>query len=34
MQLIGRPWDEAGLLNLAQSLESAAGFTAKPSRWW
>jgi len=34
MQLIGRPWDEGGLLNLAQSLESAAGFTAKPSRWW
>ncbi len=34
MQLIGRPWDEGNLLNLAQSLESAAGFTAKPSRWW
>ncbi|MBP6677833.1 MAG: Asp-tRNA(Asn)/Glu-tRNA(Gln) amidotransferase subunit GatA [Paracoccus sp.] len=34
MQLIGRPWDEGGLLNLAQTLESAAGFTAKPSRWW
>lgn len=34
MQLIGRPWDEGNLLNLAQGLESAAGFTAKPSRWW
>ena len=34
MQLIGRPWDEGGLLNLAQTLESAAGFTAKPARWW
>ncbi|WP_374636872.1 Asp-tRNA(Asn)/Glu-tRNA(Gln) amidotransferase subunit GatA [Paracoccus sp. (in: a-proteobacteria)] len=34
MQLIGRPWDEGGLLNLAQTLESAAGFQAKPSRWW
>jgi len=34
MQLIGRPWDEGNLLNLAQALESAAGFTAKPSRWW
>ncbi|WP_323716016.1 Asp-tRNA(Asn)/Glu-tRNA(Gln) amidotransferase subunit GatA [Paracoccus aminovorans] len=34
MQLIGRPWDEGNLLNLAQSLESAAGFAAKPSRWW
>ncbi|MTH34838.1 Asp-tRNA(Asn)/Glu-tRNA(Gln) amidotransferase subunit GatA [Paracoccus limosus] len=34
MQLIGRPWDEGGLLNLAQAVESAAGFTQKPSRWW
>ena len=34
MQLIGRPWNEGGLLNLAHSLESAAGFTAKPARWW
>ncbi len=34
MQLIGRPWDEGGLLNLAQSLESAAGFNGKPTRWW
>ena len=34
MQLIGRPWDEGGLLNLAQSLETAAGFAAKPARWW
>ena len=34
MQLIGRPWDEAGLLNLAHSLESAAGFSHKPTRWW
>ncbi|UXU75268.1 MULTISPECIES: Asp-tRNA(Asn)/Glu-tRNA(Gln) amidotransferase subunit GatA [unclassified Paracoccus (in: a-proteobacteria)] len=34
MQLIGRPWDEGGLLNLAQVLETAAGFDAKPPRWW
>ncbi len=34
MQLIGRPWDEGSLLNLAQSLENAAGFVAKPARWW
>ena len=34
MQLIGRPWDEGGLLNFAQVLESAAGFVAKPGRWW
>ena len=34
MQLIGRPWEEGALLNLAQAVESAAGFDAKPSRWW
>lgn len=34
MQLIGRPWAEGDLLNLAQSLEDAAGFVAKPARWW
>ena len=34
MQLIGRPWDEPGLLNLALVLESAAGFRARPARWW
>ena len=34
LQLIGRPWDEAGLLNHAHALERAAGFTAQPERWW
>ncbi|WP_312531841.1 amidase family protein, partial [Paracoccus sp. (in: a-proteobacteria)] len=34
MQLIGRPWAEGELLNLAQTLENAAGFVAKPDRWW
>ena len=34
LQLIGRPWDEAGLLNLAHVLEGAAGFVSKPARWW
>ncbi|SEH59406.1 Asp-tRNA(Asn)/Glu-tRNA(Gln) amidotransferase subunit GatA [Paracoccus alkenifer] len=34
LQLIGRPWDEAGLLNHASVLERAAGFVAKPDRWW
>jgi len=34
LQLIGRPWDEAGLLNHAYVLEKAAGFVAKPSKWW
>jgi aspartyl-tRNA(Asn)/glutamyl-tRNA(Gln) amidotransferase subunit A len=34
LQLIGRPWEEADLLNVAYSLERAAGFVAKPTQWW
>jgi aspartyl-tRNA(Asn)/glutamyl-tRNA(Gln) amidotransferase subunit A len=34
LQLIGRPWDEAGLCNHALVLERAAGFAARPDRWW
>ena len=34
LQLIGRPWEEGDLLNIAYSLESAAGFVAKPTKWW
>ena len=34
LQLIGRPWEEGDLLNVARSLEIAAGFVAKPAKWW
>jgi aspartyl-tRNA(Asn)/glutamyl-tRNA(Gln) amidotransferase subunit A len=34
LQLIGRPWEEAELLNTAYALERAAGFVAKPAKWW
>ncbi|MBK0329137.1 Asp-tRNA(Asn)/Glu-tRNA(Gln) amidotransferase subunit GatA [Rhodobacteraceae bacterium F11138] len=34
LQLIGRPWEEGDLLNTAYALESAAGFVAKPRKWW
>ena len=34
LQLIGRPWDEAGLLNHAHVLERSAGFVAKAEKWW
>lgn len=34
LQLIGPPWEEADLLNVAYSLEQSAGFVAKPSKWW
>jgi aspartyl-tRNA(Asn)/glutamyl-tRNA(Gln) amidotransferase subunit A len=34
LQLIGRPWEEAPLLNYAHVLESRAGFVAKAEKWW
>jgi aspartyl-tRNA(Asn)/glutamyl-tRNA(Gln) amidotransferase subunit A len=34
LQLIGRPWREADLLNHAHVLERAAGFVARPAKWW
>ena len=34
LQLIGKPWKEDELLNDAYALERAAGFTARPARWW
>ncbi|MEL7149971.1 MAG: Asp-tRNA(Asn)/Glu-tRNA(Gln) amidotransferase subunit GatA [Pseudomonadota bacterium] len=34
LQLIGKPWEEGALLNVAQVLEDRAGFVAKPSNWW
>jgi aspartyl-tRNA(Asn)/glutamyl-tRNA(Gln) amidotransferase subunit A len=34
LQLIGRPWEEADLLSSAYALEQAAGFVAKPGKWW
>ena len=34
LQLIGQPWDEARLLNIAHLLEQAAGFVSRPAKWW
>ncbi len=34
LQLIGRPWEEADLMNTAFALEGAAGFVSKPEKWW
>ena len=34
LQLIGRPWEEGDLLNVAYALERAAGFVSKPAKWW
>ena len=34
LQLIGRPWEEGDLLNVAYAMERDLGFVAKPSKWW
>ncbi|WP_371157361.1 Asp-tRNA(Asn)/Glu-tRNA(Gln) amidotransferase subunit GatA [Jannaschia sp. 2305UL9-9] len=34
LQLIGRPWEEGALMDVAQCLEARAGFVAQPSKWW
>ena len=34
LQLIGRPWEEGDLLNVAYALEQSTGFVAKPQKWW
>ena len=34
LQLIGKPWGEAEMLNAAYAIEQAAGFAAKPDHWW
>ena len=34
LQLIGKPWEEGELLNIGYTLEQAAGFVAKPAKWW
>lgn len=34
LQVIGRPWEEGDMLNIAHSLEQSAGFSSKPLKWW
>ena len=34
LQLIGRPLDEGTLFSLAGVMEQAAGFAARPAKWW
>ena len=34
LQIIGRPFDEQGVLNAGRAIESRAGFVARPERWW
>ena len=34
LQLIGRPFDEQGVLNAGLAIEQRARFVARPERWW
>ncbi|MET1755608.1 Asp-tRNA(Asn)/Glu-tRNA(Gln) amidotransferase subunit GatA [Novosphingobium sp. RD2P27] len=34
LQIIGRPFDEQGVLNTGLAIEQRAGFTARPAKWW
>ncbi|MEM7546912.1 MAG: Asp-tRNA(Asn)/Glu-tRNA(Gln) amidotransferase subunit GatA [Pseudomonadota bacterium] len=34
LQLIGQPWEEAQMLNIAYTMEQAVGFAQKPEHWW
>ena len=34
LQIVGRPFDEQGVLNAGLAIESRAGFSARPDRWW
>jgi aspartyl-tRNA(Asn)/glutamyl-tRNA(Gln) amidotransferase subunit A len=34
LQVIGRPFDEQGVLDAGLAIEQRAGFAAQPARWW
>ncbi|HMT46374.1 MAG: Asp-tRNA(Asn)/Glu-tRNA(Gln) amidotransferase subunit GatA [Pseudomonadota bacterium] len=34
LQIVGRPFDEQGVLNAGLAIEARAQFTAKPEKWW
>ncbi len=34
LQIVGKPFDEQGVLNAGLAIESRAQFTAKPEKWW
>ncbi len=34
LQIVGKPFDEQGVLNVGLAIEQRAGFTAKPEKWW
>jgi len=34
LQIIGKAFDEQGVLDASLAIEQRAGFAAKPKRWW
>ena len=34
LQIVGKPFDEQGVLNAGLAIEQRAQFTAKPEKWW
>jgi aspartyl-tRNA(Asn)/glutamyl-tRNA(Gln) amidotransferase subunit A len=34
LQIVGRPFDEQGVLDTALAIQQRAGFDARPERWW
>ncbi|MEY2942451.1 MAG: hypothetical protein RLY97_465, partial [Pseudomonadota bacterium] len=34
LQIIGKPFDEQGVLNAGLAIEARAGFTARARKWW
>jgi len=34
LQIIGRPWEEGDMMNVAYALERAVGYASKPDQWW
>jgi aspartyl-tRNA(Asn)/glutamyl-tRNA(Gln) amidotransferase subunit A len=34
LQLVGKPFDEQGVLNAGLAIQQRANFTAKPEKWW
>jgi aspartyl-tRNA(Asn)/glutamyl-tRNA(Gln) amidotransferase subunit A len=34
LQVIGRAFDEQGVLNVGLAIEARAAFSAKPEKWW
>ena len=34
LQIVGKPFDEQGVLNTGLSIQQRAGFDAQPEKWW